>query len=352
MLDLLIVARGAPADVGSTRYRVCQFLPYLTEAGIRFRLVVPPRRRRDFFYLWPLFYIRIFVWGMQAHTILVQKDIHFLPLWRMFKWFGKRLLYDFDDAIFVEGRPGQHHVQCWTFPSKPAKQLVGDMICIADHVTVANNFLRDFARQFSTHVEVFPMPVDLDQFPQRQRAITSPVVIGWIGTAQTAPYLSLLQPVFQYLLRTYPGHIKIRIITRAVVPFHGIEFEQRPWSFATEAEDILAFDIGVVPLPSDDPLAEGKSSYKLLQFMASGLPVVSSRVGYNKDIVVDGENGFLVRTTEEWIAALECLIQDPDLRRRIGPAARETIRKECSLETLVPRFLTAVSGFQSNSRSG
>jgi len=85
--------------------------------------------------------------------------------------------------------------------------------------------------------------------------------------------------------------------------------------------------------------------------MAAGLPVVSSRVGYNKDIVVNGENGFLVSTTEEWIEALERLIEDAELRRRIGLAARETIRKECSLEALAPRFLSAVAGFQSDSRA-
>ena len=351
MIDLLIVARGNPEVVASTRYRIARYLPFLSKAGVRHKMILPPRRKKVFFYLWPLFFLRIVFHGACARTILVQKDIYLLAFWKGFKRLGKRIVYDFDDAIFLEGSAGERHVFCLSFPRRHPSKLAGEMIRLSDNVIVANRFLLDFASRYTSHVELIPMAVNFALFPQRIKHERASIVIGWVGTAQTAPFLGILTPVFQHLNRKFQSRIEIRMITPAKVPLDGVDFEQREWSLAREADDILSFDIGVVPLPLGDQLAEGKSSYKLLQFMAAGLPVVSSRVGYNKDIVVDGENGFLVSTTAEWIEALERLIEDADLRRRIGAAASETIRQECSLETLVPRFLSAVVGFPPHSRA-
>src|ERR1044072_8379752 len=165
MIDLLIVGRADPAVVASTRYRVARYLPYMSKAGIRYKLVLPPRRQKAFFFLWPLFYLQVMFFGMRAKTILVQKDIFFLPIWKFFKRLGKRIVYDFDDEIFVEGPAGHRHFYCLSFPRRPAREILGEMIRLADHVTVANNFLLDFARQFNDQVEVVPMPVNLDLFP-------------------------------------------------------------------------------------------------------------------------------------------------------------------------------------------
>src|SRR5205814_1754141 len=140
-----------------------------------------------------------------------------------------------------------------SFSRRRAEDVVGEMIRIADHVTVANNYLMDFARRFTRNVEVFPMPVDLDAFSVRPGEDRYPVTIGWIGTAQTAPYLSLLEPALQYVRHHYQSRIRIKIVTPAHVPLDGVEFEQQGWSLDREAADILSFDIGVVPLPTADP---------------------------------------------------------------------------------------------------
>src|SRR6056297_1871598 len=95
-------------------------------------------------------------------------------------------------------------------------------------------------------------------------------------------------------------------------------------------------DIGVMPLP-DTPWMRGKCGYKLIQYMACGLPVIASPVGVNAEIVEHGVNGFLVGTDEEWKSALTILLKDPDLRRRMGREGRKKVEREYSLQVQGPR---------------
>ena len=102
--------------------------------------------------------------------------------------------------------------------------------------------------------------------------------------------------------------------------------------------DVQAMDIGIMPLP-DQTWARGKSGYKLIQYMACGLPVVASPVGGNSELVAHGETGFLATSPEEWRAALTRLLDDPELRKRIGAAGRERVVKEYSLAVHAPRLV-------------
>ena len=91
------------------------------------------------------------------------------------------------------------------------------------------------------------------------------------------------------------------------------------WSLPQEVSLFNTCDIGVYPL-TDDDWARGKCGYKAIQFMACGVPVVAAAVGVNREIIRDGENGFLASTPEEWRTKLERLLTDPDLRARVSRA--------------------------------
>ena len=131
----------------------------------------------------------------------------------------------------------------------------------------------------------------------------------------------------------------------------GLELEARrvgnleviAWSEDTEVDAIQSMDIGVMPLP-DTPWARGKCGYKLIQYMACGLPVVASPVGVNKEILEHGVNGFLAESDAEWRTAIEALISDPDLRRRMGAAGRKKVENEYSLQVWGPRVANLFLG--------
>jgi glycosyltransferase involved in cell wall biosynthesis len=158
--------------------------------------------------------------------------------------------------------------------------------------------------------------------------------IAWIGLPYNLAYLDALAAPLASLAAA--GHrCELRVISSALPrdlsPFAGVDVLLRPWSEAGEVDELLACDVGIMPLP-DSPWAEGKCGLKLLQCMAAGLAVVASPVGVNPDIVQDGVNGLLASTPDEWKTALERLAGDPALRRSLGKAGQQTVAKHYSLE--------------------
>jgi glycosyltransferase involved in cell wall biosynthesis len=202
----------------------------------------------------------------------------------------------------------------------------------AETVVVGNNYLAQYARQFTQQVCVIPSVVDLSRYPTRKNASTSDtIVISWIGIPATADFLRPLVPVFHRLQQQFP-RLAFRFIgTGSSFPADGLKAEFPPWSEQTEATLLGQCDIGIMPMP-DTNFTRGKCGLKLIQYMASSLPVVASPVGVNREIIASGENGFLANSGEEWFATLSTLIQNPELRKQFGVAGRARVEERYSLE--------------------
>ena len=151
------------------------------------------------------------------------------------------------------------------------------------------------------------------------------------------PNLRVLQ---QPLRRLQSAHrAPLHVIGAGQLDLPGVEFKMVPWSASTEVRDLQACDIGLVPL-----LGGGwdhwKSPFKLMQYMATGLPVVASRIGPVTEMIEDGVNGFLVETEDEWHDRLKMLVTDSELRDRMGRAARATAVEKFSAHARIPRVLS------------
>jgi glycosyltransferase involved in cell wall biosynthesis len=165
------------------------------------------------------------------------------------------------------------------------------------------------------------------------------VTVGWIGRDSTTMYLEPVLPVLARLQQAHPG-LRVRLVGGLPGTGAGVA-AVRPWSLATELDELACFDIGIMPL-TDDDWARGKGGYKILQYFACGIPTVASPVGVNADIVRDGETGFLARDAREWESGLSKLIEDRELRRRMGAAGRRAAEAEHSLAVAAPRLLAAL----------
>jgi hypothetical protein len=159
-------------------------------------------------------------------------------------------------------------------------------------------------------------------------------VIGWTGSFSTEKYLDLVRPALERLRRRRP--FRMVVVGGGAFRAEGVEVEHRPWRAQTETSDLGDLDIGLMPLP-DAEWERGKCGLKALQYMALGLPVVVSPVGVNAEIVRDGESGVLARTEREWEEALERLLADADLRRRMGREGRATVERAYSAAVVAPR---------------
>jgi glycosyltransferase involved in cell wall biosynthesis len=247
----------------------------------------------------------------------------------------RTLAYDFDDAVTV-GPFG-------TAEDPRRAALLAETLTRCDAVIAGNE---ELARYAVGHPNVRVIPTGVDPAAYRVKSPTTAdgrgtgVVIGWIGTRGNLRYLDELAPVFESLADR-GLQITLRVVSDATPGPSAVPIEYVPWRLDREAEDLVAFDIGVMPL-DDTAWSRGKCGFKLLQYMAAGLPAIASPVGVNRSIIRHGENGFLAETPEEWGAALGRLIEDPSLRARLGQAARRTVEMEYSLARCSDAFVAAL----------
>ena len=345
-----------PYEGAGCRYRVSQYTPYLAAHGID--LEVAPFYTPEFFDLVyrPGHYVRktlLFLRQAAARlaTALRRRRYDLVFLYReampigppviesMLAATGVPLVYDFDDAVFLPNTSDANRaIAALKFPGK-----TGAIIRRCHEVIAGNEYLASYARRFNRSVHVIPTAVDVDRFVPRlaPRPTGAPLVIGWNGTPTTAAYLDPLRPILDGLRGAAAFRFRVAG-AGAGLSFGAAEIEIAPWSLGREVELFNTCDIGVYPLP-DDEWARGKCGFKAIQFMACGVPVVASPVGVNREIVQHGVNGFLASTAEEWHGALSRLMEDADLRARIGAAGRRTIQERYALHVTAPRVAAVFS---------
>jgi L-malate glycosyltransferase len=240
---------------------------------------------------------------------------------RLTRRLAKRLVYDIEDNVLttLNRTEGDQN------PLLRVARGLGKtrfLIRTADHVITSSPFLNDACiaineRKACTYIS---SSVDVGRFvPANDYSNEDIVVVGWTGTFSTRIYLDLLRPVFQRLAGR--RKFRLRVIGNFDYDLPGVDLEVLRWTAEREVADLQGIDIGVYPLPVDEWVT-GKSGLKAIQYMAFGLPCVATAVGTTPMIIRDGENGLLVRTEDEWLAALERLIDDSALRRRLGEQAR------------------------------
>jgi glycosyltransferase involved in cell wall biosynthesis len=248
---------------------------------------------------------------------------------------GVPYLYDFDDAIFVVAPYAAN--RGWNRLRPPSR--IAEIARRAAVVVTGNDYLAEWARRQNARVVILPTPVDTDRHtPSATAHPAAPLVIGWVGSPTTAPYLRLLDEPLRRLGQE--RSIVVRVIGGAY-EHATVPVELQPYRLADEPAQVASFDIGVLPEP-DDQWTRGKGAFKALLYMASAVPVVASRVGVNPDVVAEGEAGFNVDGPDEWLEALRRLAGDADLRRRMGAAGRARAVERYSVRSLAPRLAGAL----------
>jgi glycosyltransferase involved in cell wall biosynthesis len=353
-----------PEEGAGCRFRVSQYLPYLRTAG--FDITVSPFYSREYFdFVYrPGNYVRK-VTGLVSLTLrrlnelFSMRDFDLVLLYReaipigppfierSIARMGIPIVYDFDDAIFLPAVSEAN--QAVSFLKDPGR--VAEILSISEQVTVGNEFLASYARQFNPRVTVIPTAVDTNRFVPRQEAPDDPsrkLVVGWIGSPTTFRYLDSIKDVLAEVAARHPFTLKVSGAGRAV-SFPGVDVRVVPWSMSAEVSLFNSCDIGVYPL-TDDDWARGKCGFKAIQCMACGVPVVAAAVGVNREIITHGVDSLLAATRQDWIEHLSLLLTNAELRRSMAVAGRRTIEARYSLRVTAPQ-LASVLGAALHSRS-
>ena len=330
----------------STRQRFNQYGPFLEGEGFE----LTPRPLLDDSYLERLYkgsgrdnrhvfsrYFNRLIWLLSkpdTDIIWLHCELFpFLPglIERIGCWPRKPIIFDYDDAIFHNY--DQHESGLVRhFLGRKLQSTIGG----AEIVTAGNAYLADYARSFCPRVEIVPTVVDLNAYSRRPKPFSASVLtIGWIGTPST--WIEYMAPIMPLMIKeAEAAGARIAAVgagrAAAAHPF----LDNLQWTEETEVARIHAMDIGIMPL-TDTPWARGKCGYKLIQYMACGIPVIASPVGVNTEIVEHGVNGFLASSDAEWAEALQTLLRDANLRARMGEAGRRKVEREYSLQVWGPR---------------
>jgi len=255
--------------------------------------------------------------------------------WIIAKIFRKKIIYDFDDAIWLSNTSKENKVA-----SKFKWHQKTGWICRWSHrVSCGNDFLANYAKRYNQKVVLNPTTIDTDYFQglSSQNPDDQTVTIGWTGTHSTLEYLHALLPIITQLEKKF--NLQFLVISNQSPEFDLDSFQFLPWNKKTEISDLQKIDIGVMPLENDQ-WAQGKCGLKALQFMAMGIPVLVSPVGVNTEIVKDGENGYLCLNQKDWFNNLEKLIQNENLRKELGKNGRKKVVRDYSKDANSDNFLS------------
>ena len=339
----------------SSRLRSFQYGPWLEQAGLHYKVepllsdyLLKVRYTQGGYALGSLVkaYARRLCALMERRkfdVVWIEKEaLPWWPLWlELLLLRGVPYVLDYDDAIFHNY---DQHANFWV--RRLFGRRIDGLMAQSALVVGGNHYLAQRALNArAPWVEVIATVIDLTRYPyQPQTSEIAPVALSdadglprvvWIGSPSTVQYLQLIHKPLQILATRYP--FVLRVIGGGPVDLPGVLVEVVAWTEETEVENITACQVGVMPL-RDSLWERGKCGYKLIQYMACGLPVVASGTGVNPELVRHDENGFVANTADEWVTALGKLLQSPTLRRQMGAAGRHRVENEYCIQKTGPRM--------------
>lgn len=299
-MNFLFLGKGV--NEASTRYRIHPIADHLQNGGhqVSFRSSEMNLLQK----------LRLLFQARQFDLVFIQRKL--FPVWFV-KLLGKRvrrLVFDFDDAIFVKSS-GE--------VSKARDKKFAATCRAADLVLAGNDYLAAEANQYSTHVLVSPTAVDVQCY-ESERVKDATTTLVWIGSSSTRRYLDMLTPVLDALGQRLPN-LTLKVIADFEFHLDSLTVKNIPWSVNAETAELSSSHIGIAPMVNN-AWTRGKCALKVIQYMAAGLPVVSDRCGANQTVITEGKTGFLVDNETDWMEAIVELVENPERALQMGHLGR------------------------------
>jgi glycosyltransferase involved in cell wall biosynthesis len=238
------------------------------------------------------------------------------------------IVVDVDDAVFLLPPLGKY----------------GAIIAakLATLVIAGNQYLANWYSRYARDIRIIPTAVDTHRFrPRTKNELKEPgnFIIGWTGSASNLVYLHAIESPLRHFLENYED-TEICVVANKppsfkTIPGHRVRFIA--WSPEIESEAVRGMDVGLMPLP-DNPWTRGKCSFKMLQYMATGIPAIASPVGMNADILAMDSLGLPASTDDDWYEALTYFYVNRDKCIEYGLKGREVAERNYSQKIISSRL--------------
>jgi glycosyltransferase involved in cell wall biosynthesis len=323
-------------NVPGARFRIRQFAGPLRQHGITLvewpaPLGAYPPLNRSLRPVWALGSLAARVPGIvdswRSDVTLFQRELlsTFMTLEPLTR--GPRVL-DVDDAIWLNG-DGR-------FADRLAQRC--------ERIICGNAWLAEYFGRITPNIDIVPTGIDVAIYRPGGSPAAGPRRIGWIGTLPNMRYLTICQAAIGRVLQRHPDVELAIVCDHRPPPLPDVppaRVRHIPWSQAAEVSALQSFAVGIMPLDNTD-WERGKCSFKMLQYMACGVPVVVSPVGMNAEVLGRGGLGFAARTAAEWEDALEALLTDPDRAQQMGQEGRRVVERHFSVDVLAERVAASL----------
>ncbi len=318
-MKVLLIPAGA-VDMPSARLRAYQLVPHLESRGFEVAIWLPDPGAR---LRWSLPQLsRLAGRLLWADVIWIQKRLFPERFLRLCIGMGKKILYDFDDAVYLndDGTPNDSLERF-------------EATLRRSHIVIAGNRqLGSLASRSCSRVEIVPTCVSsVASDPRETLPAETVTVIGWVGTKGNLRHLDQIESVLRRLHEVFGDRITLRVVSDGTYEHPDIHVENRPWSLAGEAGEVRGFDIGIMPLEETE-YSRSKCAFKALLYMSQGVATVASDLGMNHEVILDGRNGLLARGEAGWFEALSSLANDRQRRAELGRSGLQTVKAEYTVD--------------------
>ena len=342
MKTLKVVALTGGLDVPSARFRVRQYKGELLLHNIKLKEYYPTIRqqirlpgllakvRRRYIVPWLFFQmaanlvgrIPAIVGARNADIVLInrsvipgfEESVNLLPRPR---------ILDVDDSIWLTDPRGENS----------AVMLARRV----DAIIAGNDYIANYYKKYNENIFTLPTVVDNKKYAPRFSCKNVPkktCTIGWIGTSGNFKNLELVREVIMDILDKLP-YVRMLIVADKRPDdwyFKNDRVIFRKWCEENEVDDLREMDIGLMPL-HDNEWNRGKCSFKMLQYLAVGIPVVVSPVGMNCKILSCNNIGLGPKNTQEWTQAILTLCKDIKTREEYGKNGINLVNEHYSVRT-------------------
>ena len=253
------------------------------------------------------------------------------------KAFNIPLIVDCDDN--VEDVPYYNLGAKAYQPNSDLAGVTTELLKEADALTVTTEHLKGIFSKYNENIFVLPNSLDFALWEQQiklPKKNPDQIRIGWMGAQTHDDDFRLALPAIMEILKK---HKNVHFHVNGGVPqvVHKIEHKRvhkcGEWydilQYPTRMR-LLRFDIGIAPL-RDNAFNRSKSNLRWLEYSAMSIPSVVSRVEPFNKSVIDGKTGLFAYETDEWFEALERLVQDAELRQKLGRNANLAVKKNFNI---------------------
>ena len=316
--NILFLSKGENSS--STRYRALQYFPLYQQAGYE------PTHITISGGIFP--FLKAVFHASQADIVILLRKTFPAPIFWLLRKVSKKLIFELDDAIFCN-TDGTHS------ETRMSRFIATVRQC--DHVFAGNQYLADTAKLYQTKTTVIPTSLDTQKYIQQVDHPTDEFGLVWIGSKSTKKYIVSIIPAIEIAAESVPN-LSLKIIAdfelhSAILPIKNIQ-----WAESTEAEEVNRADVGLAPLPPDS-WTKGKCALKVLQYLAAGLPAISSPTSANGYVIDHLKSGYLAENESDWVQFITTAYKKKEQLKEMGVFGQKRVSTEFDIHIVFEKII-------------